>query len=132
VIEDCQSKMQELDQIFTMIKTFLLSNNPNLELNEYYIPLGDKTFLQHLVETLTNPTIDENQREEYIGHIKNFIEKAKNLYSMVESLDSLESRQIKSSIKDGAKVLGFAGNDSELCSELENAIKRLDKEGIAL
>lgn len=128
--EIIQSEMEGLLEILGLMKKFVESNNKSIQITEYYIPLGTKTFLEVIEDTFNDPNTTEEQKKEHVGYMKAFVEKAKNLYFNILSTEGPEQLAVKKQIKDSGKILGFAGNDDEVCLELENSIKRLDKEGI--
>jgi hypothetical protein len=128
VSEIFESEMGKLLEILGFMKKFVESNNKNISITEYYIPLGTKTFLEVIEDTFNDPNVNEEQKKEHVKLMKIFVEKSKNVYFNILSSDNPEDLGAKKQIKDSAKILGFAADDGELCSELENVINRLGKE----
>ena len=128
-----QSEIDEIKEILNLIKNFIKSNNKSIQITEYYITLGTKTLLEVVEDTLNDPNVEEEQKEEHAELMKTFLRKLKNLYSTILSSDTSEALKMKERIKDSARVLGFSGNnDNDIFSELENTVNRLDKKEIVL
>lgn len=84
---------------------------------------------QIIQETFKAPIMNKEQRKEHVELMRTFLEKQKNLYFRLSLSDDPEALEMKDRIQEAAKFLGFDGtrNMTELFSEMENTLDRLDK-----
>ena len=79
-------------------------------------------------ETMRTPYMTKDEKKDHIELMRTFLEKQKNLYLRLSLSDDPEAIEMKERMKDAAKFLGFEGDEvSELFSEMEQTLKRLDK-----
>lgn len=128
-----ESDIEELKQISSFITDFVVTNNKNAQITQYYLKLHDKNFLQTIEDTFSDSTLDENQRRKHIELMKTFLEKLQSLHFRLSLSNDPESSEMIEFLKNVSKKFGFAGSDdNDLFSELENAINRIDKKEITL
>lgn len=128
-----ENEVEEIKQICNLIINFVVSNNKNVQITQYYLKLNDKNFLQIIEDTFNDSTLDGNQRKEYIELLKTFLEKLQSFYFRFSLSDDPELVEMVLFLKNAVKNFGFSGDtDNDLFSQLENAINRIDKKEIAL
>jgi hypothetical protein len=133
VSELFENEVEEIKQICNLIINFVVSNNKNVQITQYYLKLNDKNFLQIIEDTFNDSTLDGNQRKEYIELLKTFLEKLQSFYFRFSLSDDPELVEMVLFLKNAVKNFGFSGDtDNDLFSQLENAINRIDKKEIAL
>ena len=125
-----QSDINEIKQLLETIKDFVISNNKDVKTTEYFICLGNKTFLEIIEETFNIPTINVEEKSKYLDLLNTFLKKQKSCYSNIILSDDPEDLEMKKRIDDALKFLGFSGNDGSTFLELENTIKRLEQKEI--
>ena len=128
-----ENEVEEIKQICNLIINFVVSNNKNVQITQYYLKLNDKNFLQIIEDTFNDSTLDGNQRKEYIELLKTFLEKLQSFYFRFSLSDDPELVEMVLFLKNAVKHFGFSGDtDNDLFSQLENVINRIDKKEIAL
>ena len=79
-------------------------------------------------DTFKAPIMNREQKRDHVELMRTFLEKQKNLYFRLSLSDDPEALEMKERIKEAAKFLGYSGNNvSELFSEMEETLDRLDK-----
>lgn len=127
-----RNDINEIKQILDIIKDFVISNNKNVKSTEYFICLGNKTFLQIIEETFNDPDIDVEEKSKHIDLLSTFLKKQKSCYANIILSNDPEDLEMKRRIDETVKFLGFSGNDGNMFSELENTLERLEKKEIVL
>jgi hypothetical protein len=86
---------------------------------------------QIIKDTFRAPLMSKEEKKEHVDLMRTFLEKQKNLYFRLSLSDDPEAIAMKERIEEAAKFLGFdkltMGNVSELFTEMENTLDRLDK-----
>ena len=124
--ESFDSNLQEVEELFKSIVNFLNDNNKTLTRTKYFISLGTKTFLEVIEDTFNDMDVNIDEKKEHLVLIESFIEKVKNLHSVLSLSDGSESIEIKEKIERLSKSFGFTGDT--IVSNLEITIKNLKKE----
>lgn len=129
-----QSEIENLKEILDTVKNFVMSNNKSINVTHYYMSIGDKNLLQVIEETLSDSLVDEKQKETQLNLMEIFLEKTKNLYSQISSLNDPQSIELKRRIEEGLKYFGFTGNNENdlFLLELEKTLEKLQKKEIIL
>lgn len=129
-----QLEIENLKEILDTVKNFVMSNNKSINVTHYYMSIGDKNLLQVIEETLSDSLVDEKQKETQLNLMEIFLEKTKNLYSQISSLNDPQSIELKRRIEEGLKYFGFTGNNENdlFLLELEKTLENLKKKELIL
>jgi hypothetical protein len=83
---------------------------------------------QIIQDTFKAPLMNREEKKEHVELMRTFLEKQKNLYFRLSLSDDPEALEMKQRIQEAAEFLGFKGNNvTELFSEMESTLERLDK-----
>ncbi len=123
-----QSEVDEIKEILDVFKNFVISNHKGVKSTEYFISLGNKTLLQAIEETFSDPNVNDEEKSKHLELMKLFLEKQKKCYSNIILSDDPEALEMKRKIEETVRFLGFSGNDpNNIFSKLENTLEKLEQ-----
>lgn len=132
MIEILEDEMNELKEILDLFKNFIIDYNKNIECNQYYLVLGDTTFLEALENTFYESSLDQDLKKKYVGLMKFFLNKVKKIYNKVCFQSDPESLALKKMFEENSISLGFSENDRQMFINFENTVNRIIKKETAL
>lgn len=120
-----ETEVKELRELLSLFRNFVIDHNKNIECNEYYIVLGDKTFLEALEDTFYEPTLDGDLREKYVKLMQVFLAKQKKIYHGICFRSDPESLALKTKFEESLMCLGFSEDGRQMFINFENTVNRI-------